>query len=385
MHTQTQVEQPEPMSTAHCSGAGLDQLKTEFLASLNHEIRTPLSGIIGMTDLLLETSLTADQEDYVASARVCAENLLELLNTALEYSALAAGTLLLDEYEFGLAEVLQFAVAENSAKAQQKGLALEFFCDEGLPQTVIGDPRRLRQMVSHLIANAVKFTPAGHVAVRAASPGDGELVVTVEDTGIGIERSKLSMIFESFRQIDSGLSRSYPGLGLGLSLSQKIAALQGGSIAVESEPGAGSRFTVHLPLRSPPPAASEGLRSSVGTETARILVVEDDRVSQTVISHVLRRQGFRVECAGSGAKAVAMAAREPFDLILMDLQMPEIDGLQATALIRALPDYGETPIIALTANYSDQCREDCQRHGMQGFLSKPVLPAELLAYVKRFV
>jgi CheY-like chemotaxis protein len=385
MHTQTQVERPEQVNAATSDGAGLDQLKTEFLASLNHEIRTPLSGIIGMTDLLLETELTADQQDYVASARVCAENLLELLNTALEYSALAAGTLMLDEYEFRLAEVLQLAVTENAVKAQQKGLSLEFFYDESLPPTVIGDPRRLRQMVSHLIANAVKFTPAGNVGVQAARNGDGELVVAVQDTGIGIERGKLSMIFESFRQIDSGLSRSYPGLGLGLSLSQKIAALQGGSISVESEPGMGSKFAVHLPLRSPAPVPCETHRVSGGTVAASILVVEDDRVSQTVISHVLRRDGFRVECAGSGAKAVSLAARERFDLILMDLQMPEMDGLQATALIRVLPEYGGTPIIALTANYSDQCREICQRHGMQGFISKPVLPAELLGYVKRFV
>ena len=384
MHTQTQVEPPEQVGAAP-NGAGLDQLKTEFLASLNHEIRTPLSGIIGMTDLLLETDLTADQQDYVASARVCAENLLELLNTALEYSALAAGTLRLDEYEFRLAEVLQLAVAENAVKAQQKGLALRFSYDETLPPTVVGDPRRLRQMVSHLIANAVKFTPAGHVEVHAARNGDGELMVAVQDTGIGIEDSKLSSIFESFRQIDSGLSRSYPGLGLGLSLSQKIAALQGGSISVQSEPDAGSTFTVHLPLRPPAPAASETVRTEAGVETASILVVEDDRVSQRVISHVLRRHGFRVECAGSGAKAVSMAALDAFDLILMDLQMPEMDGLQATALIRLLPEHGQTPIIALTANYSDQCREICQQHGMQGFISKPVLPAELLAYVKRFV
>lgn len=387
MVPQIQFEHAGPASVRERArnGDGLDQLKTEFLASLNHEVRTPLSGIIGLTDLLLETELNPDQQEYVASARLCAENLLELLSTALEYSALTAGTLKLDQYEFGLAEALQLAVSEYAPKAQQKGLELLFCYDDQLPATVIGDPRRLRQMVAHLIANAVKFTHEGRVVVRASRDGDGGLAVSVEDTGIGIESNKLSMIFDSFRQIDSGLARSYPGMGLGLSLSQKIAALQGGLIAVESKLGAGSKFTAHLPLRTPAAVAQDSGRASGGETTASILVVEDDRVSQTVISHVLRRQRFRVECAGTGAKAVAMAARNTFDLILMDLQMPEMDGLQATALIRLLPGNEKVPIIALTANYSDQYREVCQRHGMQAFLSKPVLPAELLAYVRRYL
>lgn len=364
---------------------GLDKLKAHFLASLNHEVRTPLSGIIGMTDLLMETELSTEQKEYVSSARVCAENLLELLNTTLEYSALAAGTLTLDEYEFNLGETLELAVAEHINAARQKNLAVTFSYDDELPATVIGDPRRLRQLVSHLVSNAVKFTHEGRVDIAARRTAAGDLMVTVEDTGIGIDESKLSLIFESFRQVDGGLARRYAGLGLGLALAQKIATLHGGRVDVESAPGKGSRFTVRVPLHPPMIAAPDHSRAAAEQDGPSVLVVEDNRVAQTVISHVLRRHRFRVSCVDSGVEAVRQAKQQRFNLILMDLQMPEMDGLEATALIRKLPDYAEVPIIALTANYSDQYREWCHRCGMQGFLSKPVHPAELIANVKRFV
>lgn len=361
----------------------LDQLKAQFLASLNHEIRTPLSGIIGMTDLLLETQLTPEQSEYVASARLCAENLLELLNATLEYSALAAGTLRLDEYEFSLAESLELAVAEHITKAHQKGLTLLFCYDDRLPSTVMGDPARVRQMISHIVGNAVKFTPQGHISVRAVCLDSQEAEITIEDTGIGIGQDKLALIFESFQQVDSGLARSYSGIGLGLALARKICTLLGGDIFVESEPGLGSRFTVRLPLRLP--AAAPDRKPVSGPVAGSILVVEDNRVAQTVISHVLRRNRFRVTAVGSGEQALDAVSREHFDLILMDLQMPEMDGLEATRYIRNMPEYDEVPIVALTANYSDQYRELCQRSGMQAFLSKPVHPSELIANVKRFL
>ncbi len=373
-----------PLPAAGTETPAGEGLKTQFLASLNHEIRTPLSGIIGITDLLQETGLTAEQSEYVASARTCAENLLELLNTTLEYSALAAGTLTLDDYEYNLAETLELAVEEHGKKAKAKGLEFCFLVDKRLPVTVLGDPRRVRQMISQVAGNAVKFTHEGRVEVRATLPSPGELVVIVEDTGIGIEPAKMSLIFESFKQVDSGLARSYSGLGLGLALAQKIAALQGGRITAESEPGRGSRFTLSLPLHAPALPVSEP--SAEDAERPRtILVVEDNRVAQTVISHVLKRHHFQVACANSGRQAIDAAAKQPFDLILMDLQMPEMDGLEATSFIRALPGYAEVPILALTATYSDECRAECQRAGMRAFLSKPVGPAELLTAVKRFL
>lgn len=389
-----QVKAMEPLTprtaTAPASGqelemAGVEQLKTQFLASLNHEIRTPLSGIIGMTDLLYETHLTEEQREYVASARTCAENLLELLNTTLEYSALTAGTLTLDEYEFNLAEALELAVAEHITKARQKGLAMQFTFDDSLPATVIGDARRMRQLIAHLIGNAVKFTAEGWIRVEARGISPGVMSVTVEDSGIGIDRDKMEIIFESFRQLETGLARPYSGLGLGLALAKKIAILLGGEIAVESEVGVGSRFSVLIPLRTPAPASTEAGLESAQAPLKSILVMEDNRVAQTVITHVLRRNQFQVKCVATGVEGLEAARRERFDLILMDLQMPEMDGMEATERVRQLPEYGAVPIIALTANYSDQYRELCERKGMQGFLSKPVHPAELIANVRRFV
>jgi CheY-like chemotaxis protein len=377
---------PEPPATAGADPPLLEQLKTQFLASLNHEIRTPLSGIIGMTDLLGETEMTAEQQGYVSTVRSCADHLLGLLNATLEYAALTAGTLVLDDYEFNLAETLELAVTEHAPKACQKELSLTFTYDDSLPQAVMGDARRLRQMVSQLVANAVKFTLSGHVRVRAVQPVRGELLVTVEDTGIGIEPVKMDAIFESFRQLETGLARNYPGLGLGLPLARRISKLLGGEVTVESTPGAGSIFKVRLPLRTQVAGVSDASpRPETPDPVKSILVVEDNRVAQTVISHVLRRNGFLVKCVGTGAEGVDAASRERFDLILMDLQMPVMDGVEATERVRKLPEYATVPILALTASDSDQCRELCERKGMQGFLSKPVQPRELIANVRRFV
>ncbi len=362
---------------------GLERLKTHFLASLNHEIRTPLSGIIGMADLLFETELSPEQLEYVSSARTCAESLMELLNSTLEYAALVAGAMVLDEYEFSLAEALELAVAEHIVKARQKNLPLIFHYDDTLPVTVIGDARRIRQLISNLVGNAVKFTHGGEVQVRAIRTAPDSMSICIEDTGIGIAPGQLAVIFDSFRQLESGLSRSYPGLGLGLALAQKIVALIGGEIEVSSTLGQGSSFTIRLPLHAPAVAAPEP--AAVSGADFNILVVEDNRVAQAVISHVLRRERFRVTCVGSGPEGLDAAAHEHFDLVLMDLQMPEMDGLETTDMMRQIPGYDTTPILALTANYSDQYRELCEQRGMQGFLSKPVHPAELIAVMNRFL
>lgn len=363
----------------------LSELKGQFLASLNHEIRTPLSGILGMSDLLLETPLSEEQKEYVDATRLCAENLLEILNATLEYSALSANHIHLEEEEYPLRETLEGVVAQFAFKAKSKGLQLSHSFDGDFPEAVIGDALRLRQLVWHLVANAVKFTNKGEVEVGASvkklERGRAELEVQVRDTGIGIPASHVSTIFESFRQLETGLSRNYPGLGLGLAVAQKLAVLLKGEISVESQPGQGSTFRVRLPIRLPVDVHVRPL--DFQRVRGHLLVVDDDSVAQTIASHVLRRHLYDVECVCNGPAAIDKASRATFDLILLDLQMPGMDGFQTARYIRAIPAYADTPIIAVTANCSSDYRDRCIKTGMQGFLAKPVQSKELVQTVER--
>jgi CheY-like chemotaxis protein len=364
----------------------IEQIKGTFLASLNHEIRTPLSGIMGMADLLLETSLDDEQREYVTAARMCAENLFEILNATLEYTALEAGQITLDDSEFSLREMLNAALAQHLAKALAKNLPLLLLFDPRLPETMLGDAPRLRELLGHLIANAIKFTPTGKVEVRVRPEGDpnkGWLVMEVRDTGIGIPPDKIELIFQSFQQGQGGLTRSYPGLGLGLALARKLATVMGGEITVESQPGAGSSFTARLPLR--PAAVDRGGHGALapGASGPKILAVDDNLVGLTVLRHALQRSGMQVDCAANGPEALEAASRSHYDLVLMDLQMPQMDGLTAAVELRKLAGYEDVPILALTANFSDEVREQCRAHGMQAYLSKPVEANELLAAVSR--
>jgi CheY-like chemotaxis protein len=363
----------------------LDELKGTFLSSLNHEIRTPLSGILGMTDLLLETTLTEEQLEYVQAARLCAENLFEILNATLEYSALEAGHFCLDSSEFSLREVLEAALAQHALKAQMKNVGLHLRLADSLPETAIGDGPRLRQLMSQLIGNGVKFTPQGKIEVNASLEtvaGKEWLVMNTTDTGIGIPSEKLQAIFQSFQQGERGLSRGYPGLGLGLALTRRLAQVMGGSVSVSSQEGQGSTFTVRLPLQrpvlqGPPVEANRGAGGPV------ILAVDDNSVGLTILRHTLERRYQNVDCVSGGLEALAAAARRQYDLVLMDLQMPGVDGFEAASRLRALPGYESTPILALTADSSDQVRTQCQAAGLQAFLSKPIEFNELHATILR--
>jgi CheY-like chemotaxis protein len=365
----------------------LSELKDHFLASLNHEIRTPLSGILGMSDLLLETNLSEEQRDYVGASRLCAENLLEILNATLEFSALSANHINLEETEFAIREMIEGVVDEFAFKAKSKGLKLRYSCDGSLPDAVVCDALRLRRLLWHLIGNAIKFTHQGEVDVIASTSPATELgvMVTIEvrDTGIGIPPDRLTSIFESFHQLESGLARNYPGLGLGLAVAQKLAVLLRGGITVESQLGIGSSFTVRLPLRLHAEVAARP--SGVSNIRGRILVVDDNSIAQTIASHVLRRYAYQVECASDGPAAILQASQSKFDLILMDLQMPGMDGFQTAKSIRGVRGYAETPILAVTANCSSDYRDLCLRNGMQGFLSKPVQSRELVKAVEKYL
>jgi CheY-like chemotaxis protein len=335
-----------------------------------------------MTDLLLETQLDEEQREYVSTARLCAENLFHLLNATLEYSALTAGHLKLDETEFSLAEMVDSALAKEREKAQLKGLKLTATLDAALPQTMIGDATRIQDLLGHLLDNAIKFTHRGSVDLKLTRE-DQVLKIEVRDTGIGIDPNRRARIFESFHQVDSGLSRNYAGLGLGLALVQKLLALMGGEISAESEPDKGSTFTVHLPIRLPAPSRDKVARHVAGAPA--ILAVEDNPVGLMVLRHALKGRAVNVDTATDGAEAIQAAAARHYDLILMDLQMPHMDGLEATAAVRRLPGYENVPILALTANYSDEIRQQCQQNGMQDFLSKPVTPPALWSAVSRWL
>jgi CheY-like chemotaxis protein len=365
----------------------LDRLKGTFLASLNHEIRTPLSGILGMADLLLETNLDEEQLEYVNATRLCAESLFEILNATLEYSALEAGRFSLDESEFSLRDLIESTRAQQALKAEAKGLAIRCTYDPGLPETLIGDAPRLRQLLGHFLANAIKFTHAGGVELRVLrDPRAADILrIEVEDTGIGIPSDQVDRIFDSFRQVESGLSRSYPGLGLGLALARKLASLMQGEIAVASAPGEGSTFTLRIPIRTAETEA-EPAQTSVRVENGpMVLAVEDNAVGLRILKRALERKKVKVDGAVSGIAALEAAALRRYDLVLMDLQMPGMNGLETTAAMRKIPGYDLVPILALTADFSDELRERCLKQGMQAFLSKPVEAVHLWSVVSRFL
>jgi CheY-like chemotaxis protein len=376
----------EPVQSAAAPGE-LERLKGTFLASLNHEIRTPLSGILGMADLLLETNLDDEQKEYVNAARLCAESLFEILNATLEFSALEAGHLSLDESEFSLRDLIESTLAQQALKAESKGLKIRASYDAGLPETMVGDAPRLRQLLGHFMANAIKFTHTGGVELRVVrdARADDILKIEVEDTGIGIPPDQMDRIFESFRQVDSGLSRMYPGLGLGLALARKLASLMQGEISVQSRPGQGSTFTLRVPLRAAETEAGKAQASARAETGPVILAVEDNPVGLTILKRALERRQVKVDGAMSGAAALTAASEHRYDLVLMDLQMPGMNGLETTHEMRKLPGYDTVPILALTADFSDELRDTCLRQGMQAFLSKPVEAAQLWAVVSRFL
>lgn len=368
--------------------AGVErELQEQWLASLNHEIRTPLAGIVGMVDLLLETKLDAQQQDYVESARQCAETLLANFNAMLEYSALAAGAVHADEVEFHLGVMLHELVAEHAAAAHAKGLCLIYRDGGDVGRFVLGDQDRIRQIFRHLLSNAIKFTHNGEIEVCAGYTDEGSagrLRVSVRDTGIGIAENDIPRIFACFSQVERGLSRSYAGLGLGLSLARKLVGLLGGAIFVDSQPGSGSTFSFDLPLRNGVETPDWGPQpSALAPRPRRVLVVEDDKISQRIVSHLLRREEYEVDCVDSGLRAVEAFRRSSYGLVLMDLQLPGIDGLETTRRIRALPDGTRVPILALTANTSDEYRDQCMSAGMREFLSKPIQPDQLINTVTR--